>query len=272
MRDLTFFVNDVGYHTDFITIEQFKNLYYKKIEIMSELKEGNTDRAVMIFNDILDTMYPDIPKKFRSFALVYSLVASEGIGLYTIKYNCPDCNQENLIRFELLDIENKIDFKINEDVDLMLRHFDKSKGLKMSEFEEDQIIGVRIKDEFDIEWDLLSDSTKDAILSNIGEVEFEKILKRTIPCKAMLRTADNTCCSAVKTMNETVITNPIDIFGIIVNENEMAYLYQVAHQLIKRGLTLSDYNQMTPSERRFLIEVITTQEEKEFNEQQNRVY
>lgn len=267
MKNLIIEIGDVKIRTDLLLLGDIEAMYIKKSEIDHARKEEKYDRATGIYQDYLETLYPDIENKYREYALIYNIVASEGKSNYKLQSECEHCKKKV---GGMLSIELNHDYptlKVGHGITI---EFDFVSDL---DFSVDNILtsirGILIRGNY-FKWNTLSDKTQEIIFSYIDESEYENILNNIQMCRAVIKGHNKPCCDKGGTfIGSTNIFGGFRIFDILVNSKNLSILYQTNHQLLSRGISLTDQMLMKPFERNIYVNMIIQKEKKEREQYEN---
>jgi len=244
--------------TDFMLVEDVEGIHIKKNEI-DFLKKNDPSKVIDAFNEYLQVMYPDIDEKYRGYILIHNIASSEGKSNYKLGYKCEHCNTDVMVRFEINLSGEEYKYRINDKIELVFGLVNGGKLEKLFDY----IKGINFGDQF-IDWSRISDVDKESMLSYIDHSEYTKILNNLEMCRATLFGHGVSCCKdGVAIPKEQHIFGAFEIFDIIVNSKNLTTLYQLNHQLLSRGISLSDQQMMKPFERSIYIAMIIKKEKEE---------
>lgn len=228
-------------------IRQFSNDDYLQLLFVRSEIEKNPEEAEQILDELLEESFPDMPKIYRPYAFIIWFTASIGKTVLPIRFKCPKCGKE---KKTFLNLELK---KLNRPVL-------ETSGIKIY-FDFTNNMTTNIKQLFDsciykIEdanseylWEDLDQENKNLVMSVISLDDFETIIKDIYPIYIPIKFS---CCES----HEMTYRNILDLFKIILSEEEIITFYKINHIMVKQGYSLSDIEKMTPMNRTITLALI----------------
>lgn len=251
-------IGDKKFITDTFLVGDMENIYLKKNEI-DHIKNDRPKDAYKLYTDFLEMLYEDIEVEYREYVFIYNLIVSEGKSNYKMSYKCPSCQKETSIMFSIELNNDFYKYKIVNNIDIVFRYTNGGKLEDMMNY----IQGIQQGDYF-IKWDRLSEDTKENIISHIDPKEYVNIFQGIQMCRAVLKGHGVKCCDkGVIIPKDQKIFGGYEIFSLLVNSANLTSLYQLNHQLLSRGISLSDQLMMKPYERNIYITMIVKKEQEE---------
>lgn len=228
-------------------IRQFTNDDYLQLLFVRSEIEKNQEEAEQILDELLEETFPYIPKIYRAYAFIIWFTSSIGKSVLPIRFKCPKCGKE---KKTFLNLELK----------RLKRPVLETSGIKIH-FDFTDIMTTDIKKLFDsciykIEdnngsyiWEDLDQENKNLVMSVISLDDFEQIIKEIYPIYIPVKFS---CCDT----HEMVYRNILDLFKIILSEEEIIAFYKINHIMVKQGYSLNDIEKMTPMNRTITLALI----------------
>lgn len=271
MKSLSVNIGRFKYFVDMFTMADLEIIYIKKNEIDYARKNISEDRAVELYRDFVDELYKDIPLEHRDYVFIYNIIASEAKTEYKMQHKCKYCEKESISIFEVKTNTDYCQYDIGYSGISIL--FDYITDINMDMYDLEQYIyGIRMN-EHDIKWELLSDLTKESILSYIPLEIIPELFEDLYICRSTIKMPTVKCCdkSDLPTGNHTIFGG-FEMFNILINPRNLANIYQINHQLMSRGISLSDQSKMKPFEKNIYVNMIIKKEKEELEKyESNRI-
>lgn len=221
--------------------------YMDLLLIRKEVEEASADEAKQILDEMLEELYPDYDKEYRAYIFITVFAISVGKEILPLTYRCPKCKKNKKFPFKIA--LNKLEYPVLETAGIKIK-------FKFTEYVTNDIYELfehcilSISDENNTyKWSELSDSTKEQVLSVITLEDFESIIKKIYPTYIEV----NLSCCDEKTL---VYTKFLDIFKLLVSDEELIMTYRINHIITQYKYPLSEIMKMTPMERTITLALI----------------
>lgn len=260
-NDLVIEIGDNKIYTNMFKLGDIEKLFLLKTEMDYAIKEKDEDRAYKLYKDYLDKLYSDVDENFREYAMVYNIVASEAKSKYKLHYVCEHCKTEN---HSLMEIG--LNYKLYEhdliDGFKMRFNYANPKDSDVTSIYEN-IHSISIRGNI-IPWELLSDDSKEILFSYISHDDYDDIFKSIQMCRATIHGQGSMCCEkSTYPKGKFDVYGGYRIFGILINSSNLPILYKTNHELLSRGISLTDQMLMKPFERSIYVSMIIQKEKEE---------
>lgn len=254
---------------DAFTLGDIEKLHILKSDIDYQIKEKEYAKARNTYKTYLDLLLSHIPEKYREYVLLYKIMSSDAKSTYKLFSECSSCKTPNS---SLMNIKVNSDYPSYEIGNGWTVYFEyvtlKDDFRDIEKF----VRGVSYNGGHMIDWDRLSDESKESIFSYISNEVVMDIWGSMLLCRAELTGLPEKCCDKCDTLVGKINVNDgFKIFDILINSENLLVMYQTNLELQSRGMSISDQMKMKPFERSIYVNMIVQKEIEERNKNENGI-
>lgn len=210
-----------------------------------ETKTDEEQRAML--DELLNDYFPDYPKAWHPFLFLSRYTSSIGKTKIPVQFECSKCGKKKQFLFNLAIDELKTPSIDVAGVRLDFNFPDEIKA-DLTAMILDNIVSVTDSEKTYL-WSELDEKSKSAIIDIIDYESLEQLVKQF---RAFTIKVKYGCC----TKHSVEYTDILDVFKILVNQDEIFIFYQVNHMLVKNNYNLESVMKMIPIERNIALSLV----------------
>lgn len=262
MKKVDFVIDGKIYNYDWFTMRDFMGLYSKKHNWEKIYDNSGEKEARKYLYGFVDDMFDDVPEKYRMMIFISLILASEGRSSVILTNNCSKCHDEHHISLSLNPVVSSktysfVDVDGNK-IEILFGNLNyRNRENIINELLENITI-VKINGQ-ELEWNVLAESTKMAMLSYVDSDVVKDLINVLSPCSVKFHDAYG--CEDIQSMNGRVEYDDMKIFDWLINKSEVNTIYQMSTIMASNGFNMTDYMNMAPFERREILKNIKANNE-----------